>query len=408
MLNTFISPTRTIDSKALIIAAMMLVMFAPNAFNFLPFMLGGAAEAMALDDAQIESIAMYELLATALSSLLFSLLLIRRVNWRYIGYIAAIALIAGNYMSMTAQDFDSFITSRLIAGSGQGIGYSLGLVGMSVTRHPGRNFGYMIAALNIWLITWFILIPELMAEYGLNALYQFFMFASALCLVAFWFYPDNGRVEKDQEISSTHGDNVDKKKYVVPMIWVGGAFLVYSLSLGIIYPYIEIIGADMQASTEDVGLVLAVGSVMAVVGGILTAVVDKKYSHTTIIVSLSIINAAVCFGMASTNDTTSFLGFSAFYIMLWNMMYARYYTALATTDKSGYFSSYGPEIGTVGLAAGPIVAQLATATGDFQGQVGVGAVCIAIATVMVFIGLGKSKMIDRGVTNTENSAQQKA
>ncbi len=45
MLNTFISPKRTIDSKALIIAAMMLVMFAPNAFNFLPFMLGGAAEA---------------------------------------------------------------------------------------------------------------------------------------------------------------------------------------------------------------------------------------------------------------------------------------------------------------------------------------------------------------------------
>lgn len=50
----------------------------------------------------------------------------------------------------------------------------------------------------------------------------------------------------------------------------------------------------MQASTEDVGLVLAVGSVMAVIGGILTAVVDKKYSHTTIIVSLSVINAAVC------------------------------------------------------------------------------------------------------------------
>lgn len=408
MLKNLVSPTRTIDSKALIIAAMMLVMFAPNAFNFLPFMLGGAAEAMALEDAQIESIAMYELLATALSSLLFSLLLIRRVNWRYIGYLAAIALIAGNYMSMTAQDFDSFIASRLLAGSGQGIGYSLGLVGMSVTKHPGRNFGYMIAALNVWLITWFILIPELMAEFGLNALYQFFMFASALCLVAFWFYPDNGRVEKDKQISTAHGDTVDKKKYVVPMIWVGGAFLVYSLSLGIIYPYIEIIGADMQASTEDVGLVLAVGSVMAVIGGILTAVVDKKYSHTTIIVSLSVINAAVCFGMASTNDTTSFLGFSAFYIMLWNMMYARYYTALATTDKSGYFSSYGPEIGTVGLAAGPIVAQAATATGDFQGQVGVGAVCIVVATVMVFIGLGKSKIIDNGVATRDRSGHQKA
>lgn len=405
MLKHVVSPARTIDSRALIIAAMMLVMFAPNAFNFLPFMLGGAAEVMSLNDAQIESIAMYELLATALSSLLFSLLLIRRTNWRYIGYLAAIALIAGNYLSMTAPDFDSFIISRLISGTGQGIGYSLGLVGMSVTRHPGRNFGYMIAALNIWLITWFIMIPELMATYGLDALYQFFMFASALCLVAFWFYPDNGRLDKDKQITENTNGQVDKKTFVVPMIWVGGAFLVYSLSLGIIYPYIEIIGADMQASTEDVGLVLAVGSVMAVVGGILTAVVDKKYSHTTIIVSLSIINGAVCFGMATTQDTASFLGFSAFYIMLWNMMYARYYTALATTDKSGYFSSYGPEIGTVGLAMGPIVAQAATATGDFQGQVGVGAICIAVATVMVFIGLNKSRVIERNLESTTEAKQ---
>ncbi|MCL9774546.1 MFS transporter [Vibrio methylphosphonaticus] len=404
MLSHLLRPTRTIDSKALIIAATMLVMFAPNAFNFLPFMLGGVAEAMSLNDAQIESIAMYELLATALSSLLFSLLLIRRTNWRYVGYLAAFALIIGNYLSMTAPDFDSFITSRLIAGTGQGIGYSLGLVGMSVTKNPGRNFGFMIAALNVWLITWFVLIPELMATYGLNALYQFFMFASALCLVAFWFFPNNGRIDKDKEITNNSAVSIDKKHFVVPMMWVGGAFLVYSLSLGIIYPYIELIGADMQASTEDVGLVLAIGSVLAVGGGILTAIIDKKFSHTTIIVTLSVVNGAVCFGMASTQDTISFLGFSTLYIMLWNMMYARYYTALATTDKSGYFSSYGPEIGTVGLALGPILAQVLTVTGDFQGQVGVGAVCIVVATVMVVIGFNKSKAVN--LANDPTTAQR--
>ncbi len=403
-ISTLTNPSRTIHSKSLIIAATMLVMFAPNAFNFLPFMLGGVAEVMSLDGGQIETIAMVELLATAVSSLIFSIFLIRRANWRYVGYTAAIALIAGNYMSMTAVDFDSFINSRIIAGSGQGIGYSLGLVGMSVTKHPGRNFGYMIAALNVWLITWFIMIPELMALYGLDALYQFFMFASALCLVAFWFFPNNGRLEKDSHITENAGTSVDKKHFVVPMIWVGGAFLVYSLSLGIIYPYIEIIGDSMMATTEDVGLVLAVGSIMAVVGGILTALVDKKYSHIAIIVTLSVINAAVCFGMATTQDTTSFLGFSAMYIMLWNMVYARYYTALATTDHSGYFSSYGPEIGTVGLAAGPILAQAMTDTGDFQGQVGIGSVCIVVATLMVIIGLRKSKTVASKL-NIDSEAQ---
>ncbi|GAL28282.1 hypothetical protein JCM19239_4447 [Vibrio variabilis] len=36
MLKNLVSPTRTIDSKALIIAAMMLVMFAPTRLTFYP------------------------------------------------------------------------------------------------------------------------------------------------------------------------------------------------------------------------------------------------------------------------------------------------------------------------------------------------------------------------------------
>jgi MFS family permease len=404
-ISEVVRPTRTIESKALIIAAAMLVMFAPNAFNFLPFMLAGAAEVLSLTEAQIESVTASELLATAIASLIFSLVLIRRVNWRWVGYMSALALIIGNIMSMNATDYDTFFWSRVISGSGQGIGYSLGLVGMSVTANPGRNFGYMIAALNIWLITWFVLLPGLMDSFGMAALYNFFIFASVLCLVAFWFFPNNGRLDKDKQVSKeTGGATHDKKHYVVPMLWVGGAFLVYSFSLGIIYPYVEIIGASMNASTDDIGLVLAAGSLLAVVGAVLTAVVDQKYSHVVIMVFVGIINAVVCFGMAWTDSTVMFLVLSCIYIMAWNVAYARYYTALATTDRSGYFSSYGPEIGTVGIAMGPMLAQALTATGDFQGQVGIGAVTIVVATVMVTIGMRHSKKVNARLDSEASAA----
>jgi predicted MFS family arabinose efflux permease len=319
--------------------------------------------------------------------------------------MSALALIIGNIMSMNATDYDTFFWSRVISGSGQGIGYSLGLVGMSVTANPGRNFGYMIAALNIWLITWFVLLPGLMDSFGMAALYNFFIFASVLCLVAFWFFPNNGRLDKDKQVSKeTGGATHDKKHYVVPMLWVGGAFLVYSFSLGIIYPYVEIIGASMNASTDDIGLVLAAGSLLAVVGAVLTAVVDQKYSHVVIMVFVGIINAVVCFGMAWTDSTVIFLVLSCIYIMAWNVAYARYYTALATTDRSGYFSSYGPEIGTVGIAMGPMLAQALTATGDFQGQVGIGAVTIVVATVMVTIGMRHSKKVNARLDSEVSAA----
>ena len=151
---------RDINSPGFMIAAAIMVMMAPNGFNFLPFMLGAAAETFSLAPEQIEMLTVVELAGTSIASLIFSLILMRRSNWRKLLYLAGGLLVGGNLLSIYATGYNDLVLYRGIASLGQGLGYALGLVGMSVTLHPGRNFGLMMGALNVWLLFWFIITDD--------------------------------------------------------------------------------------------------------------------------------------------------------------------------------------------------------------------------------------------------------
>ena len=63
------SSFRDINKPAFMIAAAVIVMLAPNGFNFLPFMLGAAAEVYSLTPSQIETITLAELVGTSAASI---------------------------------------------------------------------------------------------------------------------------------------------------------------------------------------------------------------------------------------------------------------------------------------------------------------------------------------------------
>ncbi|MEX0343283.1 MAG: hypothetical protein AB3N20_00060 [Rhizobiaceae bacterium] len=386
---------RDINGTAFIIAAAVIVMMAPNGFNFLPFMLGAAAETYSLTAGQIETLTLAELAATSAASLVFSLYLMRRSNWRILLYLAGAALIAGNILSIYATGYNDLMAYRVIAALGQGIGYALGLVGMSVTAHPGRNFGLMMGALNVWLLFWFIMVPEIMASYGLTALFLFYAGASLLVVVAAYWYPDNGRLERDAlNVEANEGEAHTFRTYMFGALLVLGSFFIYSLSLGIIYPYVEILGSVIEGVDSDsIGLALAGGTVLAIILCFGAAWLDEKVNHAVFIGIVAVVNAAVAWQMAEAQDATTYLVMAGLYVGLWNLYYARAFTAIANADHSGYASSFGPEISAAGIAIGPIIAQAATVSGDFAGQVMIGVYAIVIGGAVCIFGMTRKPRV---------------
>ena len=58
---------------------------------------------------------------------------------------------------------------------------------------------------------------------------------------------------------------------------------------------------------------------------------------------------------------------------------------MAKTDRSGYLASFGPELQSMGIALGPVLAQGLTVSGDYGGQVMIGmwAVILGIGLILV-------------------------
>lgn len=386
LLPSIRKPVRDINSKAFVYAALLLAIFAPNGFNFLPLMLGATAKQFQLNPSQIEALTSWELIATSAASVIFSLLLIRRVNWRKIGMLAAGLMVVMNLMCVTAPDFEHLLLYRIINGFGQGIGYSLAIVGLSVSARPGRYFGWWIAAVNAWLSLWFYILPKWMEYTGVEGLFMFYTLTALLALLVFWWYPDNGRLERDAIMQDQNsGQKYHFRQFLFPSLLVASAILVYHLSVGIVYPYLELLGSNASIAVLDIGKIISIGSFGAIASGFLAAWLDGRSNDRLVLLVVGVLQAFSIFTLAYVTDINSYLIGTILYLLGFNLYTAKLFTVMATTDRSGYLASFGPELQAVGIALGPILAQALTATGDYSGQVFIGMWAVMIATSLIVV-----------------------
>jgi len=379
-------PIRDIDSEIFVFAALLLAIFTPNGFNFLPLMLGAAAEKFALTSEQIESLTTWELVATSSASVIFSLFLIRRVNWRHIGMAAAFLMVTMNVICMTAGSFEELLTYRIMNGIGQGIGYSLAIVGLSVSARPGKYFGWWIAAVNLWLSIWFFILPQILNSLGLSALFLFYAITAFLAIIVFWWYPDNGRLERDSQIQTQNaGLKHTFRQFLLPSLLVAAAIFIYHFSVGIVYPYLEIIGTNAQIDGERVGVIISVGSVLAISTGFIAAWLDGRSNDRWVLGGVGLLQAIAIYTLATVTDLNSFIFGAVLYLLGFNLYTAKVLTVMAKTDRSGYLASFGPELQSMGIALGPVLAQGLTVSGDYGGQIMVGMWAVVLGTGLVLV-----------------------
>ena len=379
-------PIRDINSETFVFAALLLAIFAPNGFNFLPLMLGAAAEQFQLTTAQIESLTTWELVATSAASVIFSLFLIRRVNWRHIGTAAALLMVVMNMICMTATNFEELLTYRILNGIGQGIGYSLAIVGLSVSAQPGKYFGWWIAAVNIWLSIWFYGLPKLMGVYGLQALFLFYAITAFLAILVFWWYPDNGRLERDSQLQVQNaGQQYTFRQFLIPSLLVAAAIFIYHFSVGIVYPYLEIIGTNAQIEGETIGLIISVGSILAISTGFIAAWLDGRSNDRWVLGVVGLLQVIAIYTLATVTDLNGYIFGAVLYLLGFNLYTAKVLTVMAKTDRSGYLASFGPELQAMGIALGPVLAQGLTVSGDYGGQVMIGMWAVVVGTGLVLV-----------------------
>lgn len=402
------APIRNLESSVFVVAAIMLTTFGPSGFNFLPLMMGAAAGQFGLDPATaegagaLETIAAIELLVSGVASIILSLFLLRRVNWRHLLYFSFATLLLGNLLCLSATDVNSFLTYRAIAGIGQGMAYALGLASVSVSAKPARNFGYVVAAACAWQIVGFITIPTLTQGAYLPLMKIIAVTTIPVLIAAFWV-PNNGRLERDAQLVHERG-NITFRDFALPAILVLVGFMMFNIGLGIIYPYMEIIAGELGATTDDFGLAVVAGFLVAVVLGLMGGWIDRTFNDVMLILVFGAINAVLLWMLAGATTASSYLILIGLFTAAWNFYYARAFTATTSTDRSGYAASFGPESVTTGLILGPLLGQAFTTVGDFGGQIRIGAFAAMIGSLVIAFAITMGHRKARELFEAEKTA----
>ncbi|NQD93886.1 MFS transporter [Pseudomonas sp. CrR25] len=381
---------RDIDSGVFVLAALLLAIFVINSFNFLPLMLPVAAEVYGLNDEQLSQLANWELFSTSIASLFFTLFMLRRVNWRLVGIAACLLQVGCNLASLQAQNFEQLFLLRILSGVGQGLGFSLALVGLNVSLKPGRSFALWICATNIWIGLLFLLLPLLMAGLergGIDVLYGFYALTAALACGVFLWYPNNGR--RDRDVASrvaSAGRTYAFRDFALATSLVAGAILIYHMTVGIVYPYLGLMGARRGFAAEHVQYAMTVGTFLAAAVGLLAALTDQRRNDFWSLLLVGVLHALGLWLYAQASSESGYLLGIVAFLAIFNLFTALLFKAMALVDGSGVLASLGPELSSTGIFLGPMLAGALLGPSNLADQVQLAALFTLVALLLVMVG----------------------
>jgi MFS family permease len=382
---------RDIDSPIFVLAAVLLGIFVITSFNFLPLLLPAAQHAYGLTDTQLERLKNWELFSTGIASVCFTLFMLRRVNWRHVGIAACLLLVACNLASVYVGSFEQILALRTLAGLGQGLGFSLALVGLNVSKRPGRSFSMWVCVSSLWIGCLFLLLPNWMSgepRGGLDVLFLFYAATALLATPIFLWYPNNGRRDRDAvNLEAAGGHKHSFRDFAVPTVLVALAILTGYMMVGITYPDIVLYGTRLGFDERHVTEAVMLGTFLTVFVAWLAAVTDARRNDLVSLISVGLVSTLAVWIYADAHTESSYLAALVTFLALTTVFTGGLlFKAMAVVDRSGFLASLGPELSSSGIFLGPMLATALRGPSDLRGQMMIAAALIPISLTLAVIG----------------------
>ena len=360
--KTMVTPEQTnisegVNRRSAVVAGVCLSFIAVAGFLVLPVFVGAAAVSLELSERQLGFMASGIMAGSALSAV-FTLFWIRRVNWRRAGYVALTMLLLGHLCAMASDNVMLFTACQFLASLGGGAAYSLVLTSLSDNRHPDRCFGYSIAAQVSFQVMGMLALPAVVETMGMNGLLTTFAALAAIGLLLVRFLPQAGIALVAQPL----GMSVLRPRVLAAL---GGCFLFF-FNVGVVWTYIERIGAAAGFEAGVIGGSLAIGVAFGVPGALGASWCGNRFGRLLpLTVGAALTVAALLMLLDDNLGRTTYIVSLALYNFAWNFSLAFQYAAVNAADDSGRSVALAPAFHGSGGAVGPAVAALFVGVGSF-------------------------------------------
>lgn len=347
--------TRAATASAIWIAVVGVI-----AYMFMPLIVGGLSEELNFSSKDLGLVAGAEAGGMALANAIAAFQL-RRRDWRRLILLSCIVLVLANVVSIFIRSPFPMILTRSADGLAGGMLIAIGVACLSDNKMADTVFGYFVATEMIVSSIGFLVLPAVRSAGGVDGLFMMLAGLSASGLIALFAHPSRGRVR-----GAMHAVEFDAAGSVILTLVVLFGALLFFMSQGGMWTFIERIGAGGGLSGAEIGEALALSSLCGIAGA-LGAKALSGWAGPVLAFAFVLIGDLLCVGMLySSVRFPVFIAASCLFIFLWSLGLPLMLVQCNSLDSSGRLVILLYAVGKLGYMVGPVVMGLLVRGADFS------------------------------------------
>ena len=335
----------------------LLNTFGAAIYFIAPLLVGGYVTQLGFSNQQGGYIISVELAGFALAPIPAAIW-VRKVSWRLALYCSVGVIILMNLVTGSLTDFTPYLATRFMCGFAAGILLAVCMAVIHRTPDPDRSLGYWFGLQLLAGSLGVIFLPDLIADYGVGAVFLLLAGLHALLLVFIRFIPDHGEIEQAQEVKATGS---------VPIL-VGLGFIgLFLFEAGImgVWTYYERIGNAGGIAPHTIGYALSASLFLGFLGSMATAALSTRFSRL-LPVALGTALAVFCTALLLTDfSTTSYVISVGLFTFAWYFTLPYIMACIANVDTTGRLLILSNLVAAVGTSTGPACAALLQTSDSF-------------------------------------------
>ncbi|WP_248749728.1 MFS transporter [Pseudomonas sp. MWU15-20650] len=304
---------------------------------------------------------------------------LKRVNWRRAALVAAVAFISANLLSMLADTYTVLLALRFASALAGGSLMIICLASAATTANPSRVYGLWVMGQLVVGAIGLAVLPSLFERYGLNACYLILAVLMALLLPLARSFPCGSPPPRVTDALSLPGSRWKAALGV-------GAVLAFYVSLGGVWTFIGALGAGAGISPQHTGQVLAVATMMGIVGAASASLMGPRLPRVALLLVGYALMAAAVVLLLGQPALLRFALAALLFKFTWTFILPLVLACLADLDHSGKLMNASNLVIGGGLAIGPAIAgRLIETSGGFTALL-LGGAAITLLSLGMILG----------------------
>ncbi len=367
------------------IIAVLLLTFA-SAIG-MAFNIGAMVASLGATAGQAGQVATIELACVSIASFVTSRLLVR-FSIRQVLFAGVTVTALANALTVAFQDIHLLLAWRGLGGLGEGVVIAglMGLAGRS--KNPEMTFGLINGSIGIGLTVVSFVIPWAINGYGLGGAYSLYLAFGLLAFGALPFVP------RGEGLNGTPADGAAPQESLgllgwLPLFGLGLLFLGHNALMA----FAERIGNGIGLQIDQVGIAIAIGGLLTIIGPISAGMVGARYGSLKPVLVFIALLVAAAYVLATVSSASVFFAVVPVFMLLPLTLMPFFLGGLAALDPSGRLVAANPAFVTMGGAIGPVIGgYIADVSGFFQvGLVSMG--LFLLGAGLMIAGLGRADQL---------------